>query len=149
MVARDFAKFQIGVPFDGPLHLHGARDAGPALLVTKNSCLHGFLQFGDLHVFLAKLMLVLGFFVLQFDDLLVEFVAIALDFFLLVLSALQLVLMTILHIFELLLQCLSALFLSCQLVSRLSKLCLGLLHLRAHLLAEVDVAHSLLHHEVD
>ena len=57
--------------------------------------------------------------------------------------------MTILHIFELLLQCLSALLLSCQLVLHLSELCLGLLHLRAHLLAEVDVAYSLLHHEID
>ena len=99
MVARDLAKFEIGVPFDGPLHLDGARDAGPALLVTKHSCLHGFLQFGDLHIFLAKLMLVLGLLVLQFDNLLVELVAIALDFFLLVLCALHLVLVTILHIF--------------------------------------------------
>ena len=94
-------------------------------------------------------MLVLGLFVLQLYDLLVELVAVTLDLFLLVLRGLHLVLVAILHVFELLLQRLCALLLPCQLVLGLSQLRLSLLHLGAHLLAEVDVANSLLHHEID
>ena len=94
-------------------------------------------------------MLVLRLLVLQFNYLLVKFVTVTLDSILFILGGLQLVLEAILCILQLLLKRLSSLLLTSQLVLSLTQTRLRLKHLLSHVLTEVDVSNSLLHHKVD
>ena len=61
-------------------------------LLSEEATLHSLLQLVNLHIFLAELMLVLGLFVLQLDNLFVKFVPISLHLILLFLSSFELAL---------------------------------------------------------
>ena len=156
MVARDFTKFELVIaayiPHREVSCLPACRSRGLTatcyLLVPKETPLHCLLQLVYLHVFLAELVLELGLLVLQFNDLFVEVIAVTLHPVSLVFHLLELIFEPVFALLDGLVELLSALPLAGQLLLRVSQRRLRLGHLLTHLLPEVNVAHSLLHHEV-